>query len=209
MEVVSRKEWGANPDSLGPCCVQAPVEEVFIHHDVIEPAPGPKASLEKDIAHTKKVESVGVSRFGRVSYSFGASQTGRIFELQGDHIGAHTAGRNSTSLAWVLYGNYTERAPTRRQLRHIGRHIRRKTRQGWIAKDAAIRPHRAVKATACPGISASDMRVIRRWARWPYVVAATRNGRMVRRVFRNAWRASRFVRRRIRNGWRAVARKRA
>lgn len=209
MEVVSRKEWGANPDSLGPCCVQAPVGEVFIHHDVIEPAPESKASLGDDIKHTKKIESVGMRRFGRVSYSFGASPSGRIFELQGDHIGAHTANRNSTSLAWVLYGNYTERAPTRRQLRNIGRHIRRKTRHGWIARGAAIRPHRAVSATACPGISASDMRVIRRWARWPYVVAATRDGRMIRRVFRNAWRASRFVRRRIRNGWRAVARKRA
>lgn len=139
-----RSWWGATaPIGLG---MILPVDEVWLHHSVTQLTADPTADM-------RAIERVGVQRFGRISYSWAYHRPSRtLLEGAGDTVGAHTAGRNSTSLGLVLIGNYDQADLDDVAVSDLGEALR------WLVDTGRLQPgsyptggHRDLKQTACPG----------------------------------------------------------
>jgi hypothetical protein len=155
--IITRKEWGAeHPDGDGHTTTQ-PAKEVWLHHSVTQ-APPESASFEQDRNAVKLMEQIGQARFGAgISYTFVIPRSGRIF--QGHSVtkrGTHTGGRNSTSRAICLIGNYEVLSPTNHQVDAIRWLLWRGQIAGWWRVPQLNGGHRDVKQTACPGIHAYE-----------------------------------------------------
>ena len=163
--IIPRSEWGArHRDGWGLRAVRG--LDKWEHHTVTGSA-GPNATLEQDIARVRQVEDIGASRFGGMSYTFLFTEAGRIFAGHSlDRIGAHTAGRNTNSVAFCLIGNYDGAPPTAAQEAAMAWLLNYGQAQGWWNVNALTGGHRDVKATSCPGAKA--------YARIPAVNALAR-----------------------------------
>lgn len=136
-----------------------PAVAVHLHHSVtIVDDDGDPHDHGDVAASMKRIERVGQQRFGMFPYSFCSHPSGVIAEGAGLTIGAHTHGYNSTTFGFCLIGDYTHRDPTDEQIASFGAWWRHMVANGWLRADAQLIPHRARKATACPGD-----RTIRRW----------------------------------------------
>jgi hypothetical protein len=148
LTIIRRDAWEPTAE-LGPR-MTLPVGEVWLHHSVTPLTGDPLADM-------RTIERVGIERFGIFSYSWAYHRPSRSFlEGAGDTVGAHTGGRNSTSLGLVLIGNYEEL-----ELDDVGV---ADVREGiaWLIAGNRLRPgiayptggHRDLKQTACPGTNA-------------------------------------------------------
>lgn len=142
MKYLSRAQWGAKAP-LGRKMAR-PVGTVYIHHSVTSPTNDP-------INDARAIERVGIQRFGIMSYSYLIHPDGTVIEGAGDTLGAHTGGYNSTSLGVCFIGNFVAVAPTEAALNASVELIKWLVSTGRVKKDPVIKPHRSVKATACPG----------------------------------------------------------
>lgn len=156
MQIIPRHEWGARAP-LGPP-MTLPVGEANLHHSVTALTADPLADM-------RAVERIGIDRFGRFSYSWAYHRPSRSLLCgAGDTIGAHTAGRNSTSLGIVLIGNYDVTPLDDTAVQDLGEALRWLVHTGRLRPDFTLRGHRDHKATACPGKHA--------YARLPEIRAA-------------------------------------
>jgi hypothetical protein len=143
VKLLTRAQWG-HPGGIGPA-MRLPASTLYCHHSVTPAGSGP--------AVARTIASIGIQRFGRSSYSYVIDRDGVIYELQGNRIGAHTRGQNSTSLAACAVGNYETLAPNGVQLRAYADLYRHLVARGWLRAGAPIRGHRDAPgaSTACPG----------------------------------------------------------
>lgn len=141
--IVTRAEWGSKvtPRHSMPL----PAREVWLHHSVT-------AVSNDAAADVRAIERIGIKRFGHISYSYLFHPDGTILEGAGLQVGAHTAGRNSSSFGLCLIGDYQVEAPSECQVEGVRRVIAR------LIETGSLRPgtyptggHRDLKATACPG----------------------------------------------------------
>jgi hypothetical protein len=153
--IIQRKEWGAEHRDGDGAKAPQPAKEVFLHHSVTQ-APPENATFEQDAAAVRLLEQIGQARFGAgISYTFVIPRSGRIF--QGHSVtmrGTHTGGRNSTSRAICLIGNYEVLSPTHKQIDAVRWLLYRGQIAGWWPQARLTGGHRDVKQTACPGIHA-------------------------------------------------------
>lgn len=150
--IASRASWGARrPD--GDLTLSGLASEVFIHHTVSAHL-APSASVDAERAQVRAVEDVGWRRFGPshgISYNLLIFPSGRAYQgVSWNRRGAHTGGRNSTSRGIAFVGNYETTRPTDAAIL-TARRIVAHGRGRWWTNNAAVRGHRAVSATACPG----------------------------------------------------------
>lgn len=123
--------------------------KIFIHHTVTNPTDNPckdMLAIEDVLANRKPSLLPG--------YSYTSHPSGVILEGAGEYVGAHTGGHNSEGFGFSLIGNYDQMAPTLIQLVNIARTINILRWTGYVTADLSklqIIPHRATKATACPG----------------------------------------------------------
>ena len=112
------------------------------------------ATVHDDVFRdARRIAQVGIERFGRASYSYfrsPAGPVGQVLVMQGDRIGTHTGGHNSTSVSLVLHGNYETRRLTDDDLETAARWLAWAVTSGLVALPH-FDPHSDVKATACPG----------------------------------------------------------
>lgn len=150
-EIVSRDRWGSvSKWKYGN--MKLPARNVFLHHTVTTPTDFPYQDA-------KQIEKIGISQFGQMSYSYLVHPNGTILEGAGTKTGAHTANQNSTSFGIALIGDYDDApgpdvalTPSREQIesvRWLIHHLKHEVNQ--LLDGAVLTPHRAVKATACPG----------------------------------------------------------
>jgi hypothetical protein len=146
-DVVSRAEWGAKGVQSRHGRMKLPVSAVTLHHTVTPTSINPAKDM-------RVVEQVGMKRFGQFSYSYCAHSDGTVLEGAGRMVGAHTAGRNSTSFGIALIGNYDERGVTVWQIDAVRQLI------AWLIDNGDLTPgvyptagHRDIVGakTACPG----------------------------------------------------------
>jgi hypothetical protein len=145
MSIRSRASYN-HPGGLGPA-MRLPAQRLFLHHSVTPANPGNAASV-------RQVASIGVSRFGRSSYSYANTLDGVLWQMQGDNVGVHTAGYNSSSLAVVLVGNYDHTQISNAQVNSVAWLHRYLRSNGRLVSGAPLLGHRDVGATACPGKTA-------------------------------------------------------
>lgn len=159
VRVIPRAEWGASkPNGAGPAPLPA-VEGAFLHHAVVT-APTPSATVEQERAAMRNLERIGHARFGAgISYNVAVMPSGRAYEgVSLDRRGSHTKGYNTTGRAIVLVGQHDHAAPdlppvtepTPAALETVAALLADWTDAGVIPA-VRLRPHRAVKQTACPG----------------------------------------------------------
>lgn len=100
LTILGRKSWGFR-GPLGPAIMPTlPSRGLYVHHSVTRPTSSPAADM-------RTLERIGQQRFGRLSYSHAYHIATRTFlEGQGNYIGAHTGGQNSSTHGIVLIGNY-------------------------------------------------------------------------------------------------------
>lgn len=150
MDIVPRGRWGFQ-GPLGPP-MQLPSRGAWAHHSVTRPTSSPAADM-------RTLERIGHQRFGRLSYSFGIHPYGVVLEGQGHHIGAHTAGQNSTSHGIVLIGNYEADEVPEPMLEALIWLLRRGRDEGWWETGKLLGGHRDAPdaETACPGGNAHQL----------------------------------------------------
>lgn len=153
MRLVTVAQWGARVSQLPTRNMKLPAKELWLHHSVTAVTDDPTADM-------KVIERVGISRFGHISYSYAVHPHGTVLEGAGTKVGAHTAGRNSTSFGVVWIGDYDHRTPTKEQVQATRELIDHLIRQKLLKPGAyPTGGHRDVKgaATACPGANAHQL----------------------------------------------------
>lgn len=144
MEIISRDRWGSvSKWKFGNMVL--PAQNIYIHHTVTPFTDFPY----KD---AKLVESVGIQRFGQMSYSYVIHPNGTILEGAGIKTGAHTEGRNSTGFGIGLIGDYSAIPATDFQIRSVRWLIfYLKNVVNYLNDSAVLTPHNSLSNTICPG----------------------------------------------------------
>ena len=144
LRIVPREEWGATVPTFVPMPPGAK-KKLFLHHTVTRPTADPFADM-------RHIEEIGRQKFGRFSYNYVVhNPMGVVMEGAGFTIGAHTAGHNSTALSICIIGNFqihTLYESTKESILWLYDEL---VDLGQLTRDAYVRPHSAVKGTACPG----------------------------------------------------------
>jgi hypothetical protein len=151
--IIPRAEWEAEPAG-GMAAASYPMGKVWLHHSVTTPTDDPAADM-------RLLQEIGISRgFSDVSYTFALHPSGAILEgRELQYVGAHTAGNNSSSLAFVLIGNYTSTPPTAEQIdaaRWLRDHL---IDEGYLTPGTyPTGGHQDApgNSTECPGAAAED-----------------------------------------------------
>lgn len=161
---VPRADWGAR-HSAGRSPMPAQVDEIYFHHTVTRPSGDPCADM-------RSVESVLHQRGLAPGYSFVFHPSGVVLEGAGFNKGAHTDGHNSRGYGFSFIGNYDEQPLTLAQLIAASRTVNLLRLSGRLAPDLAkiaMKFHREIKPTACPGahaVNVGDGRSVKDWVRW-------------------------------------------
>lgn len=124
------------PGPLGPKMKSS--RGLWLHHSVTHASSDP-------VRDAIQIARIGISRFGRMSYSFVVHPDGTVLQAQDGHVGAHTRGQNSTSQAVVCVGNFEHDQPTPEMIRAIRKLV---ADHGPLLGGHRDAP---AAATACPG----------------------------------------------------------
>lgn len=152
--ITSRSGWRAqHRDGFGTRTVGR--LDKYLHHTVMTHLSA-TATVAQEIAEMQRIERTGQSRFnGGISYTWIIFPSGRIYQGHSvGRVGAHTGGRNSTSVGIALAGNYQTTRPTAAQERALAWLLNEGVRRGWWIQPILTGGHRDVRATACPGNAA-------------------------------------------------------
>lgn len=145
MILVPREDWGM-PGNLGPV-LSRPFEGVDLHHTAAldTDSSDPIRDLYGAAAYTSR-------RWGRVSYNGGLDidSLGRLLEMQGDRVGAHNDGENSTRFGLVIAGNFQQQEASDELVEAIADAVVLLKEQSFI-RTTHIKGHRDTDATSCPG----------------------------------------------------------
>jgi N-acetylmuramoyl-L-alanine amidase len=152
VHVVSRQKWRAAPPKAGITLMNEPVAIVFIHHTLTRSGPA-----EDECRLVRKLQRIAFSRgFEDIGYSHLIFPTGHVYEGRGfGKVGAHTPGFDRSSYGFALVGNYEMEPMTDAQVGAIRLLIAEGQRQNFITANAAVKSHRDVSRTTCPGRKAT------------------------------------------------------
>lgn len=161
IDIVSRKEWGAKtpPDPSRPFVAQGMVANFFLHHTVTV-APGGDEKAEM-----RSIEAAHMADGSRaIDYGFCLGRTGIFYEGRGWGVqdGATATGFGAIpdgnyygrEVTVALLGNYETLPMTDALVDKLREFIALAVTMGFLTKMHAIRGHRDVRATACPGKNA-------------------------------------------------------
>jgi len=165
LQIYGRNEW-RSVTPLGPKMTSLPVKKVFAHHSVTADTGVDEATF---FANVKTIEKIGLQRFGRASYSFVLDRhLYRVAQMQGGNVGAHTGGHNSTAIGICTIGNFADGPYNEVEVNDVAitmaRFLSWAIEHGVVDPAFELKPHNAVKATACPGVIADRLPWIREQA---------------------------------------------
>jgi hypothetical protein len=147
--IVPRAEWNAR----APRCqttLRLPVRYAFIHHTAGSTPTTPSA--EQTVMQRIQSEHQGRRQWCDIAYNFVIMPSGRVYEGRGWHrVNGATKGFNSNSLAFCWAGNYHTNEPTPASVAAGRALLEQGLRNGYLTPDFALRSHRDVGKTACPG----------------------------------------------------------
>ena len=146
MNIVQASQWRQQTwRPLTPLTL--PVGEFYVHHG---------ASGAATLATLRAYERYHVQTLGwaALGYNFAVTADGTIYEGRGwDRVGAHTQGRNSSSVAMVLVGDWSSGTVPQPMVDSCAQIISAGRRIGALTPDSTLRGHRQAPgaSTTCPG----------------------------------------------------------
>lgn len=146
--IVSREAWGARP--AGTCRRGQVPNRVIVHH-VAGSVPDSRAWL------AWYDREVRVNRgWCDLMYHFGIDEQGIVYEMVATGVeGAHASDANSRTVAIVLMGDYTARAPSAAQVASLQKMMRAIAAEyRFPVNRQTVLGHRQVGQTSCPGNTA-------------------------------------------------------
>lgn|GEM_PF-2276032 len=150
VNIATRASWGARHRD-GDINLTGQAGEVIIHHTVTATLPT-NATVAQEQAQMRHIEQIGQDRFRQgISYNLIIFPSGRAYQgVSWNRRGTHTGGRNSTSRGIAFAGNFDTQQPTAQMIATAAAVVAH-GRGRWWTTNAAIRAHRDVTATLCPG----------------------------------------------------------
>ena len=129
-----------------------PIKTLVIHHSVTLQL-SPKATIAQEKEQMRAIQSIGFARgLGGFPYGYAIFPSGRIYTGSGfGEIEAATGGFNTPTDSVVFVGNYSAFKPTQKMwdsLVDLGNWAQDR---GFFIPRIEVEPHRAFKATECPG----------------------------------------------------------
>lgn len=145
-QLIPSSIWGITGDhGSGRPLMELPAANgLFIHHTV--------TPVTDDPCHDARIVCQdGIARFGMLSYSWLFHPSGVVLAGQETRVGAHTKDHNTTSFGLAAIGTYTTGDVPLPMVKAMCGLALVLKRFGVITAGCPVRPHRAVKATACAG----------------------------------------------------------
>uniref|UniRef100_A0A8B9SA44 PGRP2 amidase n=1 Tax=Apteryx owenii TaxID=8824 RepID=A0A8B9SA44_APTOW len=153
--VVPRCMWGARPYRGTPSALKPPLPFVYIHHTYEPGAPcrtfaacaGAMRAMQRFHQDARGWDDIG--------YSFVVGSDGYLYEGRGWRwVGAHTRGYNRRGYGVGYVGDYTASPPDAHALALVrDAFLPCAVRAGRLRPDYALRGHRQMGHTECPGDS--------------------------------------------------------
>ncbi|KAG9465605.1 peptidoglycan recognition protein 1-like [Eleutherodactylus coqui] len=157
--IVTRAQWGAK----NPTCrsrLTTPVPNVIIHH-----TEGAFCNSRATCsAQVRNIQSFHMKsqHWCDIGYNFLIGENGLVYEGRGwTTLGVHAASYNSKSSGISFIGSFTKRVPSNAALNAAKSLIACGVSKNFIKGNYALKGHRNVMTTSCPGDSL--YRVIQRW----------------------------------------------
>ncbi len=146
--IVSREAWGARP--AGSCRRGQVPNRVIVHH-VAGSVPDSRAWLgwyDRELRVNRG--------WCDLMYHFGIDEQGIVYEMVATGVeGAHAGDANTRTVAIVLMGDYTSRAPTAAQVASLQKMMKAVAAEyRFPVNRQTVLGHRQVGQTACPGNTA-------------------------------------------------------
>lgn len=156
LQTFDNSTWGLMPHAAWEAA-PTPVSTLFLHHTVTANLPV-TASVAEEKEQMRLLDSIAHGRgFNGISYCWVIFPSGRCYEGRGwGVIEAATEGHNTDSDSIVFAGNYMTRPLTDLQQDAVRALIDKAQRDGFLAKQLDVRPHRSSSQTSCPGDKITD-----------------------------------------------------
>lgn len=156
MTIIPYSAWGRR--GQGGATI-GPVSLIVVHH-FYRPHISRQASRAREGEALRSVESYHTDTKGwgpGTGYQFHAFASGRAYEGRGwRRSGAHTVGKNGTSVAIALPIDGDAHEPTDAQTKAVADIIRQGLAAGHITPGYRVRGHRDYSSKSCPGTQVSD-----------------------------------------------------
>ena len=158
MRTLKRSAWTST--APGGLPLRGPVGDLFVHHaDGAFPLGGVNATKEAEAALIRATREFHIVKrgFSDIAYSYGFMPSGRIYTLRGHRTGGHTFCCNTTSIAFLFFGN-SDTAPNEFLDNAVSAMREERVKQiemGNLTRNHRLRGHRDVGSqfgsTECPG----------------------------------------------------------
>lgn len=151
MNIIARTEWGGPTAAPGNPTAGAKLL-VVIHHSH-RPDRECGASLRREEADVLSMHEYHKGKgWGGISYNFCVFQSGNVYEGRGwGRTGAHTVGRNSSSVGICLVIDGEAKVPTQAAIEATMGIIAEGVRLGHVARTHERAPHDRFQNKVCPG----------------------------------------------------------
>lgn len=151
VEVIPRTQWGGPSDAPGHPTAGAK-RLVVIHHSY-RPHRDCGVALAREEADVLGMHEYHKGKgWGGIGYNFLVFQSGNIYEGRGwGRVGAHTVGRNSSSVGICLVMDGQIHRPTDAAVESVIAIISEGVERGFIAQTHERAPHDQFQNKVCPG----------------------------------------------------------
>ncbi|XP_030075528.1 peptidoglycan recognition protein 1 [Microcaecilia unicolor] len=148
--IVSRAAWGARPPRCNSPVMQSQRPMAIIHHTVT-PSCYSLASCKRQLLGMQNYH-MNSQKWCDIGYNFLIGEDGQVYEGRGWYrVGVHAGNVNPSSIGIAFIGNFSNRLPNSKAINAAKNLIQCAVSRNRLRSNYALRGHRNVMNTACPG----------------------------------------------------------
>lgn len=149
--VLPRKNWTRHGIASRNIDAMNGVNKITIHHEGWTPVTFTSATAAYDRIENIRQIHTRDRGWADIGYHYIIDRAGRVIEGRPiQYQGAHVSENNPHNLGILVLGNFEKQKPSNAQVQSLGRFVQRMMRTHGV-KPAAVRTHREINPTQCPG----------------------------------------------------------